>query len=95
METRKIYEGDIILVELFDEKLSDTEKLKIINKDDILLLYFNDENFIGHKIRVFSGETSINNELKTYYYNMDGTFHFSTNLHKLEVVKGIVKMKLD
>ena len=94
MEVRNIFEGDVILVELFKEDALNQEKLQKIKKNDILLIHLNDEKFRGHKIRVSSEEKN-NDELNTFYYNSDGSICNSNKPHKLEDIKGIVRMKLD
>ena len=98
MKARNIFEGDIILAELFDkndEKLPNAVKREKIKENDILLIYLNDEKFRGHKIRVFSGYKNESDELNTFYYHSDGTIRNSKKQLKLEDVKGIVKIKLD
>jgi TusA-related sulfurtransferase len=95
MEAKKIYEGDIIIAELFNDGLSDNQKLEKINTGDILLIYLDDNKFKGHKIRVCSEKTEGKSFLKTHYFNKDKTVHPSSREHNIEEIIGVIRMKLN
>lgn len=91
MRNRGIESGDIILAHIFK---SDTEKEQL-KKDDILLIYIDDERYRGYKIRIFDKYSELSkNLLKTYCYTDEGEIHYSKRDHNIKNVFGIVKMKI-
>lgn len=84
MIPRHIYGNDIIGVQLFDDQFT----IKDIKKDDILLIYIDDEDFHGHKIRAVKDITE--DAFLTYYYRGEEK-HDSKKPHSFSSVKGIVR----
>lgn len=84
MKPRHIYGDDIIGVQLFDDQFT----IKDIKKDDILLIYIDDEDFHGHKIRAVKDIAE--GVFMTYYYKGEDK-HDSKKPHSFDSVKGIVR----
>lgn len=84
MAPRHIYGDDIIGVQFFDEQFT----IKDIEKDDILLIYIDDSDFHGHKIRAVKDITE--DAFLTYYYRGEEK-HDSKKPHSFASVKGIVR----
>lgn len=79
-----ISEGDIIRVRMFDSVYQKTE----LKKNDIALIFLNDQGFRGYKIRLIK---SINGDsADTYYFDENGTETPSSKSHSLKDVIGIV-----
>lgn len=77
MEKKGIYPGDIIGVKIFDKDytLADTDE------NSVLLIYLEDKNFHGHKIRVRGNLSERGDAYATYYFMDDGTPSFSHKPH--------------
>lgn len=84
MIPRHIYGDDIIGVQLLDDHFT----LKDIRKDDILLIYIDDDDFHGHKIRAV--KDIIDDAFLTYYYKGE-EIHDSKRPHSFDSVKGVVR----
>ena len=84
MNPRNIYSGDIIGVQMFDDNFT----LKDVKKGDILLIYFDDESFHGHKIRVME---DVQGEAFSTYYYLGEEVKPSTKLHAFSAVRGVVR----
>ena len=86
MKKRGIYPGDIIGVKMFDKDytLSDTDE------NSVLLIYLEDKNFHGHKIRVRGKVTESGDAYATYYYTEDGNPSFSHKPHAFRNILGEV-----
>lgn len=88
MEARKIYNGNVIFVKKFNKNFTRDD----IKPNDILLIYLNDERYKGYKLRVMKKLNEANtSEVVTFYYDPDGTEHFSSHNHKLSNVVGVLK----
>jgi len=85
MELRGIYPGDVIGVQKFNDEftLDDTDE------NSVMLIFLNDDNFHGNKIRV-RGNAESDGTYSTYYFENDGSKHFSTNRHKAADIRGVV-----
>lgn len=85
MELRGIYPGDVIGVQKFNDEftLDDTDE------KSVLLIFLNDENFHGNKIRV-RGNAESDGTYSTYFFEDDGSMHFSTKRHKAIDIRGVV-----
>ena len=84
MIPRHIYSGDVIGVQMFDNQFT----IKDVKKDDILLIYLNDEDFKGRKIRVMKEIEG--NAFHTYYFR-DGKPKDSKKLHAFDTILGVVR----
>jgi len=87
MRGRKIEEGNIVLVERFDNK---KDKKDLIKPQDILVIYLNDKKYKGYKIREFKGFDE-DGTLITFWYEEDNTKHRSSVNHQINQVAGVVK----
>ena len=85
MELRGIYPGDVIGVQKFNDEftLDDTDE------NSVMLIFLNDDNFHGNKIRV-RGNAESDGTYSTYYFENDGSKHLSTNRHKAADIRGVV-----
>jgi hypothetical protein len=86
MQEKGISDGDIIGVRMFDDENS---VLTLSKKDNILLIYINDERFKGYKIREQGDMTSDGLAFNTYHYK-GGTKSLSSRPHAIESIKGVV-----
>ena len=84
MIPRHIYSNDVIGVQMFDNQFT----IKDVKKDDILLIYLNDEEFKGHKIRVMK---DVEGEAFRTYYFKDGKPKDSKKLHAFDTILGVVR----
>lgn len=84
MVPRHIYGNDIIGVQFFDDQFT----IKDVKKDDILLIYIEDEDFHGHKIRAVNDITE--DAFLTYYYTGEEK-HDSKKPHSFASARGIVR----
>ena len=84
MDTQ-FYPGDVIGVQKFNDEftLDDTDE------NSVMLIFLNDDNFHGNKIRV-RGNAESDGTYSTYYFENDGSKHFSTNRHKAADIRGVV-----
>ena len=90
MERRNIFSGDILYVKKVNA-LSIEEKKEIIKEKDILLIYLPEKD--EYKIREFEDIDS-ENRAKTFYYNSDGSKHYSTFSHDFQRIEGIISYKV-
>lgn len=87
MQTKGISDGDIIGVRM----LNDKDKISALHKKGlILLIYLDDQNFKGYKIRE-QGEITNNKMAYNTYHYKDGVQHKSSKPHSIESIKGIVE----
>ena len=86
MQEKGISDGDIIGVRMFEDENS---VLSLSKKDNILLIYINDERFKGYKIREQGDMTSDGLAFNTYHYK-GGTKSLSSRPHAIESIKGVV-----
>ena len=86
MQEKGISDGDIIGVRMFEDEKS---VLSLSKKDNILLIYINDERFRGYKIREQGDMTSDGLAFNTYHYK-GGTKSLSSRPHAIESIKGVV-----
>ena len=77
---------DIIGVRMFEDEKS---VLNLSKKDNILLIYINDERFKGYKIREQGEMTSDGLAFYTYHYK-GGVKSLSSRPHAIESIKGVV-----
>ena len=84
MNPRGIYADDIVGVQMFDKNFT----IHDVEAGDILLIYLNDEDFHGHKIRVM--ERAMDNAFKTYYF-VGEQIEDSSKLHAFSSIKGVVR----
>jgi hypothetical protein len=90
MEKRGIKSGGIVFVEMF-ENTDNAKKWELIKKDDILLIYLDDERYKGYKIRGFDGTDGNNSDrLMTFYYQGDRKYE-SSQSHSISQIVGKVK----
>ncbi|KWW28058.1 MAG: hypothetical protein AUK63_2060 [bacterium P3] len=85
MEKRGIYPGDVIGV----QKLNEEFTLNDTDENSVMLIFLNDGDFHGHKIRV-RGHEEDDGTFSTYYFMENGSKHFSTNRHKAADIRGVV-----
>lgn len=86
MYMRGISDGDIIGVRM----LNDKDKISALHKKGLMLLiYLDDKNFKGYKIRE-QGEITNNRMAYNTYHYKDGIQHKSSKPHFIESIKGIV-----
>lgn len=86
MQEKGISDGDIIGVRMFKDEKS---VLGLSKKDNILLIYINDERFKGYKIREQGEMTSDGLAFYTYHYK-GGVKSLSSRPHAIESIKGVV-----
>lgn len=86
MQEKGISDGDIIGVRMFEDENS---VLSLSKKDNILLIYINDERFKGYKIREQGEMTNDGLAFNTYHYK-GGTKSLSSRPHAIESIKGVV-----
>lgn len=86
MQEKGISDGDIIGVRMFEDEKS---VLNLSKKDNILLIYINDERFKGYKIRE-QGEMTIDGLAFYTYHYKGGVKSLSSRPHAIESIKGVV-----
>lgn len=86
MQMKGISDGDIIGVRM----LNDENKISALRKKGLMLLiYLDDKNFKGYKIRE-QGEITNNRMAYNTYHYKGGIQHKSSKPHSIESIKGIV-----
>lgn len=88
MTCKGINAGEIIKVRMFTGEI---DKKSLIQPGDIVLIYLNDENFRGYKIRAIS--KILDDEAKTHYYNIRGEEVASSKNHSFHSIIGVVEDK--
>lgn len=88
MKPRNIEEGTQLYVEKIAKDADVSDKIK---QGDILLLYLPDTK--KYKIREFKSFIS-EGTMNTFYYNVDGTEHPSSQPHRRETLVGVVKYRI-
>ena len=84
MNPRNIYSDDIIGVQMFNDNFT----IHDVEEGDILLIYLDDEDFHGHKIRVM--KKTVGDAFMTYYYK-GNKIEDSSKLHKFTTIRGVVR----
>lgn len=87
MEHIKIPNGTIVDVTMFN-KHQRNDISKYIKEGDIILIFINDKNFRGYKLRIV--KQVMDDSAQTYYYDGD-TMHLSSKPHLFKDIVGIVK----
>lgn len=87
MEPRGIKEGDVVDIMVFD-KSKRAELGKLLEKDQIVLIYLNDRRFRGYKLRIVNDVRD--NDALTYYYK-DGEIQDSSCPHAFKDIIGILR----
>lgn len=86
MQIKGISDGDVIGVRMIENG----DSIPTISKGNhILLIYLNDENFKGYKIREQGEITNDGTAYNTYHYE-NGRQHKSSKPHSIDSIKGIV-----
>jgi len=86
MKVKGISDGDIIGVKMFDDKFTMTANQRA---GQILLIYLDDSNFKGYKIREQGELVNGGVAFDTYHYK-NGKKNKSTKPHAITSIKGIV-----
>lgn len=86
MNPKHIKDGDIVTVKVFNKKNSSTIEDRL-SPEDIVLIYLNDQNFRGYKLRIVKNVCE--NEAMTYYFVGD-TQKDSSNPHAFKDIIGKV-----
>lgn len=81
----RINENDIIDVKLFNESYG-VDKIK---KDSVVLIFLNDKEFRGYKIRAV--DYIDDSYAYTYYFDSDQNRVNSSKPHSLKAIKGVVQ----
>jgi hypothetical protein len=90
MTPKNINDKDIVFIQRFE---NNKQKLETIKKGDVLYIEYNKcDNEVIPKIREFLEFDKLGESAKTFYYLNDGQIQESKFLHKIDDVKGVVKM---
>ena len=85
MTPKHIYHNDIIGVKIFDE----TFTVEQVKEGDVLLIWLDDENFKGYKIRI-KGKFDGTDAYETFYYEGQQIQQSHQN-HRISTIKGVVE----
>lgn len=85
MKPKGISNGDIIGIRMFDDNF----RLDALEEGKILLIYLDNENFKGFKIREKGTQAMFGTAYDTYYYKR-GKKRKSSKPHAIETIKGVV-----
>lgn len=92
MVPKGINDGDVIDVKIFNKNFTSNE----IQKGDLALIFLNDKNFRGYKVRIVDlikdDEETGEKVAYTYYYDSECNRIESTQPHALKLIKGVVDM---
>lgn len=71
--------------------LNGEKKELALKAGDAVLIFLNDNNFRGYKIRII--KRLVDDKAETFYYNEDGSEHPSSQKHTIASIIGIVDLR--
>jgi hypothetical protein len=89
MTPKNINDKDIVFIRAFK---NNEQKVETIKKGDVLYIEYKKDNKIIPKIREFLEFDELGKSAKTFYYLNDGCIQESKFPHKIDDIKGVVKM---
>lgn len=86
-----IEDGDIVFAKMFPRIMPSWLKKRQISKGMIVVIYLNTEKFKGYKMRIV--DEIVEQQARTYCFEDDGTKHWSSRLHDLKKIQGVITKK--